>query len=400
MPDAVIVATGRTPIGRANKGSLVSCRPDDLAALVIKEVLAKVPALDPAQVEDVMLGCGQPAGEAGYNVARVAAILAGVDVPGVTVNRYCSSSLQTIRMAAHAIKAGEGDVFVAAGVETVSRFQFGASDTGPHNPSFAEAEARTAARGPAVTEPWTPPAGLPDVYIAMGQTAENVAEYEKVSREEMDEFAARSQNLAVESQKNGFFEREIIPVTLEDGTVVTKDDGPRPDTTVEKLAQLQPVFRQGGTVTAGNACPLNDGAAAVVVMSETRASELGITPLARIVSSGVSALDPEIMGLGPVEACRQALKRAGKTIDDIDLVEINEAFAAQVIPSAKHLGIDWGKLNVRGGAIALGHPFGMTGARIMTTLLNALEDTGSTWGLESMCVGGGQGMAMVVERLS
>ncbi len=400
MPDAVIVATGRTPIGRANKGSLVSCRPDDLAALVIKEVLAKVPQLDPALVEDVMLGCGQPAGEAGYNVARVAAILAGVDVPGVTVNRYCSSSLQTIRMAAHAIRAGEGDVFVAAGVETVSRFQFGASDTGPHTTSFAEAEARTKARGPAVTEPWTPLKGLPDVYIAMGQTAENVAEYEKVTREEMDVFAARSQNRAVESQKNGFFEREIIPVTLEDGTVVTRDDGPRPDTTVEGLAALKPVFREGGTVTAGNACPLNDGAAAVVVMSDTKASELGVTPLARIVSSGVSALDPEIMGLGPVEACRQALKRAGKTIDDIDLVEINEAFAAQVIPSAKHLGIDWDKLNVKGGAIALGHPFGMTGARIMTTLLNALDDDDKTWGLESMCVGGGQGMAMVVERLS
>jgi len=400
MPDAVIVATGRTPIGRAMKGSLVSCRPDDLAALAIKEVLAKVPQLDPAEVEDVLLGCGQPAGEAGYNVARVAAILAGVDVPGATVNRYCSSSLQTIRMAAHAIRAGEGDVFVAAGVETVSRFQYGASDTGPHNPRFADAEARTTARGPAVTEPWTPPAGLPDVYIAMGQTAENVAEYEKVGREQMDEYAALSQNRAVESQKNGFFEREIIPVTLEDGTVVTIDDGPRPDTTVEKLAQLKPVFREGGTVTAGNACPLNDGAAAVVVMSDTRASALGITPLARIVSSGVSALDPEIMGLGPIEACRQALRRAGKTIDDIDLVEINEAFAAQVIPSAKHLGIDWGKLNVRGGAIALGHPFGMTGARIMTTLLNALDDEGKTWGLESMCVGGGQGMAMVVERLS
>ncbi|MGA2522294.1 MAG: acetyl-CoA C-acetyltransferase [Acidimicrobiales bacterium] len=400
MPDAVIVATGRTPIGRANKGSLVSCRPDDLAALVIRQVLAKVPQLDPAEVEDVLLGCGQPAGEAGYNIARVAAILAGVDVPGATVNRYCSSSLQTIRMAAHAIRAGEGDVFVAAGVETVSRFQFGASDTGPHNPLFAGAEARTTARGPAVTEPWSPPSGLPDVYISMGQTAENVAEYEKVSREEMDEFAALSQNRAVASQGNGFFEREIIPVTLEDGTVVTKDDGPRPDTTVEKLAQLKPVFREGGTVTAGNACPLNDGAAAVVVMSDTRASALGITPLARIVSSGVSALDPEIMGLGPIEACRQALRRAGKTIDDIDLVEINEAFAAQVIPSAKQLGIDWDKLNVKGGAIALGHPFGMTGARIMTTLLNALDDEAKTWGLEAMCVGGGQGMAMVVERLS
>jgi acetyl-CoA C-acetyltransferase len=400
MPDAVIVATGRTPIGRANKGSLVSCRPDDLAALVIKEVLAKVPQLDPAVVDDILCGCGQPAGEAGYNVARVAALLAGLDVPGVTVNRYCSSSLQTIRMAAHAIKAGEGDVFLAGGVETVSRFQFGASDTGPHNPAFAEAEARTAARAPAVTEPWTPPKDLGDVYIAMGQTAENVAEYEKVTRQEMDEFAALSQNRAVQSQKNGFFEREIIPVTLEDGTVVTKDDGPRDNTTVEGLAALKPVFREGGTITAGNACPLNDGAAAVIVMSASRANELGITPLARIISSGVSALDPEIMGLGPIEACRQALKRANKTIDDIDLVEINEAFAAQVIPSAKHLGIPWDKLNVKGGSIALGHPFGMTGVRIMTTLLNALDDEDKTWGLESMCVGGGQGMAMVVERLS
>ena len=400
MPDAVIVATGRTPIGRAMKGSLVSCRPDDLSAQVIRQVLANVPRLDPGQVEDVLWGCGQPAGEAGYNVARVAAILAGIDVPGVTVNRYCSSSLQTIRMAAHAIRAGEGDVFLAGGVETVSRFQFGASDTGPHNDSFAEAEARTVARTPAVTEPWTPPKGLPDVYIAMGQTAENVAEYEKVTREEMDEYAARSQNRAVESQKNGFFEREIIPVTLEDGTVVGTDDGPRPDTTVEKLATLKPAFREGGRVTAGNACPLNDGAAAVVVMSDTKASELGITPLARIVASGVSALDPEIMGLGPVEACRQTLRRAGMSIDDIDLVEINEAFAAQVIPSAQHLGIPWEKLNVKGGAIALGHPFGMTGARIMTTLLNALEDEHKRFGLESMCVGGGQGMAMIVERLS
>jgi acetyl-CoA C-acetyltransferase len=401
MPEAVIVATGRTPIGRAMKGSLVDCRPDDLAAFVIKEVLAKLPQLDPTSVEDVLLGSGQPGGEAGYNMARVAAILAGLpDVPGVTVNRYCSSSLQTIRMAAHAIRAGEGDVFVAAGVEAVSRYRNGASDTGPHNPLFAEAEARTAARAPAVTEPWTPPAGLPDVYIAMGQTAENVAEAEGVTRREMDEFAVLSQTRAVASQESGFFTREIIPVTTPDGTVVSKDDGPRPGTNLEALSQLKPAFREGGTVTAGNACPLNDGAAAVVVMSDTKARELGITPLARIVASGVSGLNPEIMGLGPVEACRQTMKRAGMTIDDIDLVEINEAFAAQVIPSAKHLGIDMDKLNVRGGAIALGHPFGMTGARIMTTLLNALEDTGKTVGMESMCVGGGQGMAMIVERLS
>jgi acetyl-CoA C-acetyltransferase len=400
MRDAVIVATGRTPIGRAMKGSLIDCRPDDLTALVIRKVLEKVPQLATEDVEDVIVGCGQPAGEAGYNVARVAAILAGIDVPGVTVNRYCSSSLQTIRMAAHAILAGEGDVFVAAGVETVSRFSQGASDVGPHNVAFAKAETRTAERAPAVTSPWIPPNGLPDVYIAMGQTAENVAEYEEVSREEMDEFACRSQNLAVASQENGFFEREIIPVETPDGKLVTKDDGPRAGTTLEGLSALKPVFREGGTITAGNACPLNDGAAAVVVMSSTRAGELGIRPLARIISSGVSALDPEIMGLGPIGASRQALKRAGMTIDDVDLVEINEAFAAQVIPSARHLGIPLEKLNVKGGAIALGHPFGMTGARIMTTLLNALEDEDKTIGLETMCVGGGQGMAMIVERLS
>jgi acetyl-CoA C-acetyltransferase len=401
MPEAVIVATGRTPIGRANKGSLVECRPDDLSALVLRSVLEQVPQLNPAEVEDVLLGCGQPAGEAGYNIARVAALLAGLDnVPGVTVNRYCSSSLQTIRMAAHAIRAGEGDVFIAAGVETVSRYSHGASDVGPHNVDFAAAEERTKLRAPAVTEPWSPQPGLPDVYIAMGQTAENVAEYEKVTREEMDEFALLSQTRAVESQQNGFFEREIIPVTLPDGTVVTKDDGPRAGTTLEGLSNLKPVFREGGTVTAGNACPLNDGAAAVIVMSDTKAKALGITPLARIVASGVTGLNPEIMGLGPVDACRQVLARANMTIDDIDLVEINEAFAAQVIPSAKHLGISFDKLNVKGGAIALGHPFGQTGARIMTTLLNALEDTGKTFGLESMCVGGGQGMAMIVERLN
>jgi acetyl-CoA C-acetyltransferase len=402
MPEAVIVATGRTPIGRAFKGSLVDMRPDDLTALVVREVLAKVPELDPQSVEDLILGCGQPAGESGFNIARVAALLAGLDsVPGVTVNRYCSSSLQTIRMAAHAIRSGEGDVFIAAGVETVSRFGNGASDHPSNfNHLFDDALKRTKHRSDRVTEPWSPAQGLADIYIAMGQTAENVAEYEHVSRFEMDEFAVRSQELAVASQENGFFEREIIPVTLPDGTVMTKDDGPRAGTTLEKLSTLQPVFRSGGTVTAGNACPLNDGAAAVIVMSDTRAKELGITPLARIVASGVSALNPEIMGLGPIEACRQALKRADMSIDDIDLVEINEAFAAQVIPSAKHLGIGWEKLNVNGGAIALGHPFGMTGARIMTTLLNGLEDRDKRFGLESMCVGGGQGMAMIVERLN
>jgi acetyl-CoA C-acetyltransferase len=401
MPEAVIVATGRTPIGRANKGSLVDCRPDDLTAHVVKAVLDKVPQVEPHMIEDLIVGCGEPAGEAGFNIARVVAVMAGLDdVPGVTVNRYCSSSLQAIRMAAHAIKAGEGDVFVAAGVETVSRYVHGVSDAGPHNPAFAEAEARTVARSTAVGEPWAPHSGLDDVYIAMGQTAENVAEYKKVSREIQDEYALMSQTRAVESQANGFFEREIIPVTTPDGTEVTKDDGPRPNTTLEGLAQLKPVFREGGTVTAGNACPLNDGAAAVVVMSDTRAAELGITPLARIVASGVSALNPEIMGLGPVDAIRQVLGRASMTIDDIDLVEINEAFAAQVVPCADELGIAWAKLNVHGGAIALGHPFGMTGARIMTTLLNGLEDGDKTVGLESMCVGGGQGMAMIVERLS
>jgi len=401
VPEAVIVATARTPIGRANKGSLVDCRPDDLSALVVRSVLDKVPALDPALVEDVVWGCGQPAGESGYNIARVVSILAGIDhVPGVTVNRYCSSSLQTIRMAAHAIKAGEGDVFVSGGVETVSRFATGMSDGGAdtHNPLFSEAEERTTKRHGGGQGDWTPISGVPDVYIAMGETAENVAEHTGTKREEMDEFAALSQQRAIESQGNGFFEREITPVTLADGTEVTKDDGPRPDTTVEKLATLKPAFRPDGTITAGNACPLNDGAAAVIVMSDTKADQLGIAPLARIVSSGVSALDPEIMGLGPIGASKQALERAGMTSDDLDLVEVNEAFAAQVIPSAKELGVPWDKLNVHGGAIALGHPFGMTGARIMTTLLNGLDDADARFGLETMCVGGGQGMAMIVER--
>jgi acetyl-CoA C-acetyltransferase len=402
MPEAVIVATARTPIGRAFKGSLVDMRPDDLTALIVTTLLEKVPPLDRHSVEDLMVGCGQPAGESGFNIARVAAILAGLDdVPGVTVNRYCSSSLQTIRMAAHAIRAGEGDVFISAGVETVSRFGNGASDSATAmNARFDAAMERTKERSEKVTDPWTPPTGLPDVYIAMGQTAENVAEFEKVTRLEMDEFAVRSQELAVAHQENGFFEREITPVTLPDGTVFSKDDGPRAGTTLEKLSSLQPVFRQGGTVTAGNACPLNDGAAGVIVMSDIRAKELGIKPLARIIASGVSGLNPEIMGLGPIEASRQALKRAKMSVDEIDLFEINEAFAAQVLPSAKHLEIPLEKLNIRGGAIALGHPFGMTGARIMTTLLNSLEDADKRFGLETMCVGGGQGMAMIVERLA
>jgi acetyl-CoA C-acetyltransferase len=401
MPEAVIVSTARTPIGRAAKGSLVECRPDDLSATIVKTALEKVPALDPRSIDDLILGCAQPAGEAGYNIARVTAILAGMPtVPGVTVNRYCSSSLQAIRMAAHAIKVGEGDAFVAAGVETVSRFAQGAADIGPHNEAFAAAEARTSelAQGADSWEPFT--GGLPDIYIAMGQTAENVRLKEGVSRQDMDEFAALSQQRAVANQESGYWDGEITPVTTPSGTVVSKDDGPRAGTTAEKLAQLKPVFRPDGEITAGNACPLNDGAAAVIVMSDAKAAELGLTPLARVVSSGVSGLDPEIMGLGPIEASRQALARAGKTIDDIDLVEINEAFAAQVIPSAKTLGIPWDKLNVKGGAIALGHPFGMTGARIMTTLIHALQDEDKTFGLETMCVGGGQGMAMVIERLS
>ncbi len=400
MPEAVIVATSRTPIGRAVKGSLVDVRPDDMSAFIIGDVLSKVPQIDGADVEDVMWGCAQPAGEAGYNIARLSGLLAGLDVPGVTVNRYCSSSLQTIRMAAHAVRAGEGDVFVSGGVECVSRFAAGASDRGGKNDKFADAEARSAERSGEGTPAWEPPEGLPDIYIAMGQTAENVAQAWNVSRERQDEFGVRSQNRAEAAQERGFFEREITPYPLADGTLVTKDDGIRAGTMIEKVSQLNPVFRPDGTVTAGNACPLNDGAAAVVVMSDTKAAELGVRPLARIVASGVAAVNPEIMGLGPIPAITQVLDRAGMTIDDVDLVEINEAFAAQVIPSADELGIEYDKLNVNGGAIALGHPFGMTGARIMGTLLNGLEDADKTIGVESMCVGGGQGMAMIVERLS
>jgi len=400
MAEAVIVATARTPIGRANKGSLVDARTDDLSAFIFQDVLSKVPELDPNEIEDVMWGIGQPAGEGGYNIARVISTMVGLEVPGVSVNRYCSSSLQTIRMAAHAIKAGEGDCFVSGGVETVSRYMYGAADTGSHNEKFADAEARTKARQEEGSAAWSPLDGVPDVYIAMGQTAENVAQLKGVSRQAQDEFGVLSQNRAEAAQARGFFEREITPYTLPDGTVVSADDGIRAGTTIEKVSQLRPVFRPDGTVTAGNACPLNDGAAAVVVMSDTRAAELGLKPLARIIASGVSAVNPEIMGLGPVGACRQAMGRAGMTIDDIDIVEINEAFAAQVLPSADELGIDIAKLNPNGGAIALGHPFGMTGSRIMTTLINGLQDADKTIGMESMCIGGGQGMSMIIERLS
>ena len=406
MPEAVIVAAARSPIGRAFKGSLASIRPDDLTAQLVQAALAQIPALDPTEIDDLMLGCGLPGGEQGFNMARVVAVLLGHDtLPGTTVTRYCSSSLQTTRMALHAIKAGEGDVFVSAGVETVSRFTKGNSDSVPdtHNPLFADAEARSAALAPGGVDGWTDPRAqghVPDAYISMGQTAENVARARGIGREEMDRFGVRSQNLAEKAIANGFFAAEITPVTLPDGTVVSTDDGPRAGTTYEAVARLKPVFRPDGLITAGNACPLNDGAAALVVMSDTKAAELGLTPLARIISTGVSGLSPEIMGLGPVEASKQALARAGMTIDDIDLVEINEAFAVQVIASAQELGIEEDKLNVHGGAIALGHPFGMTGARITTTLLNGLRTRDGSIGLETMCVGGGQGMAMVLERLN
>ena len=400
MAEPVIVATSRTPIGRASKGSLVDARPDDMSAFIVKDVLGKVDGLDPAEVEDIIWGIGQPGGEGGFNIGRIIAVMNEMEVPGVTVNRYCSSSLQTIRMAAHAIKAGEGDCFVAGGVETVSRYMNGAADTGPHNELFADAEQRSAERTSGESGKWEAPNGLPDVYIAMGQTAENVAEHLGISRERQDEFGVRSQNLAEAAMKRGFFEQEITPYTLPDGSVVSKDDGIREGTTLEGVSQLNPVFRPGGTITAGNACPLNDGAAAVIVMSDTRAKELGLQPLARIVASGVSALNPEIMGLGPIDACRQVLDRAGMEMSDIDLVEINEAFAVQVLGSADALGIDIDEqLNINGGAIALGHPFGMTGSRIMTTLINSLHDADKQFGLETMCVGGGQGMAMLIERL-
>jgi len=405
MPEAVIVAAARTPVGRANKGSLKDCRPDDLSAFIIQAALDKVPELDPADIDDLYLGCGLPGGESGNNMARVVATLLGYDdLPGATITRYCSSSVQTSRMAFHAIKAGEGDVFVSAGVETVSRFAKGTSDHIPdtRNPKFADAEARTEdyAKG---GQDWHDPredGQLPDIYIAMGQTAENVARLRGLDRKELDEFGVRSQNLAEKAINDGFWEREITPVTTPDGTVVSKDDGPRAGVTYEAVSQLQPVFRPDGVVTAGNCCPLNDGAAAVVIMSDTKAKELGVTPLARIVSTGVTALSPEIMGLGPVEATRQALARAKMSIGDIDLVEINEAFAAQVVPSYQDLGIDLDRLNVNGGSIAIGHPFGMTGARLQNTMLNSLDFHDKSTGLITMCVGGGQGMAMILERIS
>ncbi|MGN6783195.1 MAG: acetyl-CoA C-acetyltransferase [Marmoricola sp.] len=404
MPEAVIVSAARSPIGRANKGSLKDFRPDDLTALIVRAALDKIPELDPNQVNDLLLGCGLPGGESGNNMARVVTTLLGYEIPGATITRYCSSSVQTSRMAFHAIKAGEGDVYISAGVETVSRFAKGTSDHIPdtRNPRFDAAQRRTEeyAQG---GKDWHDPredGEIPDIYIAMGQTAENVARLRGLDRKELDEFGVRSQNLAEKAINDGFWAREITPVTTPDGTVVDSDDGPRAGVTYEAISQLQPVFRPDGVVTAGNCCALNDGAAAVVIMSDTKAEELGLTPLARIVSTGVTALSPEIMGLGPVEATKQALKHAGMTIDDIDLVEINEAFAAQVVPSYQDLGIDLDRLNVNGGAIAVGHPFGMTGARLQNTMLNSLQWHDKSTGLITMCVGGGQGMAMILERMS
>jgi acetyl-CoA C-acetyltransferase len=404
MPEAVIVSVARSPIGRANKGSLVDFRPDDLSALIVRAALDKIPDLDPHTVDDLYLGCGLPGGESGNNMGRVVNVLNGMDdVPGATITRYCASSVQTTRMAFHAIKAGEGDIFISAGVETVSRFSKGTSDHIPHtvNPLFGDAQTRTAKTAEGGVD-WHDPredGQLPDAYIAMGQTAENVARMRGLSRQELDEFGVRSQNLAEKAINDGFWAREITPVTTPDGTVVSTDDGPRAGVTYDAIKDLKPVFRPDGVVTAGNCCALNDGAAAVVVMSDTKAAELGLTPLARIVSTGVSGLSPEIMGLGPVEATRRALAHANMSIGDIDLVEINEAFAAQVVPSYQDLGIDIDRLNVNGGAIAVGHPFGMTGARLQNTMINSLDWHDKTTGLITMCVGGGQGMALILERI-
>ncbi len=389
MPEAVVVAIGRTPIGRAVKGSLVDQRPDNLGAYVVDKVLEQIPQFDRTTVDDVIAGCALPGGEQAHNLGRIVSLLAGVNAPGTTVNRYCSSSLQSVRMAFHAIKAGEGDAYIAVGIESVTHSPLGlyADQPETHNPRLMRGN----------------PEGLPEAYLPMGETAERVADQENVTREEMDQFAVNSHARALAARNAGQIEPEIIPVPLHGGKTAATDDGPREGVTMESLSGLRPVFRRkGGRVTAGNSCPLNDGAAATVIMSDTKAKELGITPIARILSTGVSALAPELMGLGPVESCKQAMARAGMSIDDIDILEINEAFAAQVIPSARQLGVDpfSDKLNPLGGAIALGHPFGMTGVRILTTLLNGLKQTDKTVGMESMCVGGGQGMAIVVERLS
>jgi acetyl-CoA C-acetyltransferase len=388
MSEAVIVSIGRTPIGRAVKGSLIDQRPDDLGAYVVNEVLTRVPQLDRGQIDDVICGCALPGGEQSHNMARIISLLAGVGAPGTTVNRYCASSLQAVRMAFHAIKAHEGSAFVCVGVESSTRSPLGVFCDQPdtQNPRLQAGNSE----------------GFSQAYMAMGETAENVADKYDITREEMDRYALNSHQRAVRAGRDGLFAREIIPVPLASGVTMTADDGPRPDTSLEKLATLKPVFREGGRVTAGNSCPLNDGAAAAVVMSKSRAEQLGITPIARIISTGASSTEPELMGLGPIESTRQALDRAGMTIDDADVVEINEAFAAQVIPSAREMGVDpfGDKLNPHGGAIALGHPFGMTGVRILATLLNDLRTRDQAIGLETMCVGGGQGMALIIERLS
>jgi acetyl-CoA C-acetyltransferase len=387
MSEAVIVATARSPIGRAYKGSLIDVRADDLAGFAINAVMEKVPEVERESVVDVMVGCGLTHHEQGFNLARPASLLGGMpeSVPATTVNRFCASSLQTIRMAFHAIKHGEGHTYLAAGSESVSRSYGKAFDSDDLNPRFTDAGRDDF---------------IDDVYIPMGNTAENVAEKYGITRERMDEFAKRSQDLAVEAQKNGFFEWEIAPIDVPDGRTIIADDGPRTGTTLEKLASLPPVFKQDGSVTAGNSCPLNDGSAAVLVMSEQRATELGLNPLARILGSSVVGLEPEYMGMGPVGAVREVLDRAGMSLDDVDVIELNEAFAAQVLACVDQLGIDIDILNPHGGAIALGHPFGMTGARIMGTLINDLRTLDKSIGLETMCVGGGQGMAMIVERLS
>ncbi|MGP9682358.1 MULTISPECIES: acetyl-CoA C-acetyltransferase [unclassified Brachybacterium] len=405
MPEAVIVATARSPIGRARKGSLKDVRPDDLAAQMIQAALDQVPQLDPSTIDDLQLGCAIPEGQQGGNLARTVAIRLGLDaVPGATVTRFCASSIQTTRAAFHAIVSGEAKAVISAGVESISSSTGKLMDEDARDPQFREAWERTDRRASReIPAPWHDPredGELPDAYIQMGQTAENVAELRGISRAAQDEFAVRSQNRAEAAIASGFFERDITPVTLPDGTVVATDDGPRAGVTLESVGALDPVFRPDGTVTAANCCPLNDGAAALVIMEAEYAKELGITPLARVVATGVSGLSPEIMGLGPVEATRRALALAEMSIDDIDLVEINEAFAAQVLPSAEDLGIDHDKLNVHGGAIALGHPWGSTGARLTTTLLNGLRERDGRFGLATLCVGGGQGMALIIERMS
>jgi acetyl-CoA C-acetyltransferase len=387
MPEAVIVDAVRTPIGRAFKGTLAQLRPDEMGAFVVDALLERNPDVDPELIEDVICGVGLPQGLHAFNLGRIVALLSErlpLGTSGSTVSRYCASSLESIRQASNAVVAGQGDAYIAAGVEWVSRYN----------------EAVEAARPQDQNERLQGKNGDPDAYISMGLTAENVAERYEVSRAEMDKYAQRSQELAVESQENGFFDREIVPVTLPDGTTIAKDDGPRAGSSLEKLSQLEPAFKEGGKVTAGNSCPLNDGAAAVLVMSDTKAKELGLKPRARIITSATAAIEPEYMGVAPVPAIGTVLQRAGLTMDDVDAVELNEAFAAQVIPIMSESDIPLEKLNRHGGAIALGHPFGMTGARIMTTLLNGLETDDGTIGLETMCVAGGQGQAMLVERLN